>query len=64
MPIDWRNIYRRFKGLWIALSDDERKVVASGATAKEAMEKARSKGHALPILARMPDRLSPYIGRA
>jgi hypothetical protein len=62
MPIEWTNIYQRFKGLWVALGDDEQTVIASGQTAKEVMEKAKRKGHALPIIAHMPDRLSPYVG--
>ncbi len=64
MPIEWTSIYRRFKGLWVALDDDEKTVLASGKTAKEARDKARLKGHALPIIAHMPDRLSPYVGGA
>lgn len=63
MPIEWTSIYRRFKGLWVALSDDEKTVIASGKTAKEVRDKARRKGHEVPIMARVPDRLSPYVGR-
>lgn len=62
MPIEWTNLYRRFKGLWIALGDDEKTVLASGKSAKEAMMKAQKKGHSLPIITRMPDRLDPYVG--
>ena len=62
MPIEWTSIYQRFKGLWVALADDEHTVVASGKTAKEAVQQAKKKGHRLPIIARMPVRLSPYVG--
>jgi len=62
MPIDWTNLYRRFKGRWVALRDDEKTVIASGKTAKEAYGKAQKKGVEDPILARMPDRLLTYIG--
>ena len=62
MPIDWTTLYRRFKGCWIALRDDEKTVVGSGKTAKEAMEKAKKKGVDSPILAHMPDRLLTYVG--
>ncbi len=62
MPIEWTSIYRRFKGLWVALGDDERTVIASGKTAREAVDKAKRKGHPLPIIARMPDSLRPYVG--
>jgi hypothetical protein len=62
MSIDWTNIYRQFKGLWVALDDDEKTVLGSGKTAKEALEEANSKGHSMPIMAHIPDSLSPYIG--
>ena len=62
MAIEWSSIFRRFKGLWVALDDDEKTVLASGKTAKEALDKARRKGHRTPIITRMPDRLQPYVG--
>ena len=62
MPIEWSAIYRRFKVRWVALKDDEKTVIASGKTAREAMEKVKQKGHHFPVIARMPDRLNPYIG--
>lgn len=61
MPIEWTHLYQRFKGCWVALADDEKTVLSSGKTAKEALSKARQKGQELPILARMPDRLEQYI---
>ena len=62
MPIEWTNLYRRFKGLWVALSDDEQTVLGSGKTAKEALRKAQAKGHRVPILTHLPDRLGTYVG--
>lgn len=62
MPIEWTNLFQRFKGLWIALDDDETTVLGSGKTAREALDSARRKGHERPIIARMPDRVSPYVG--
>jgi predicted RNase H-like HicB family nuclease len=38
---DWSKIYQKYKGLWVALKDDEETVVGSGATLKEAIEKAK-----------------------
>ncbi len=43
MAIDWTNIYKKYKGLWVALKDDERTVVSFGKTAKEAWTKAKKK---------------------
>jgi hypothetical protein len=62
MAIDWTKIYKKYKGLWVALKNDEKTVVASGKTAKEAWEKANKKGYKAPILTKMPERLIPYVG--
>lgn len=60
--IDWSDIYKKYKGLWVALGDDEITVLASGKTAKEAWNKAQKKGFKKPILTQMPARLIPYVG--
>ena len=62
MAIDWTKIYEKYKGLWVALADDEMTVLASGKTAKEALEQAQERGYKNPILSRMPERMVPYIG--
>ncbi len=62
MAIDWTKIYEKYKGLWVALADDEMTVLASGKTAKEAWEQAQERGYKNPILSRMPERMVPYIG--
>lgn len=60
--IDWTKIYKKYKGLWVALRDDEETVVGSGKTARDALEKARKNGYKDPILTRMPDKIAPYVG--
>lgn len=62
MAIDWTKIYKKYKGLWVALLDDEKTVVGSGRTAKEAWEMAQKKGFKKPILTHMPEKLVPYVG--
>jgi len=62
MAIDWTKIFNKYKGQWVALKSDEKTVVASGKTAKDAWGKAREKGFKKPILARMPAKLIPYVG--
>lgn len=62
MAIDWTNIYKKYKGLWVALKDDEVTVISSGKSAKEAWDKALKKGFKKPILTQMPERLIPYVG--
>ena len=62
MITDWTDLYRQYRGQWVALKDDERTVVGSGKTAKLALQKAVARGVAEPILTKLPDRLVPYIG--
>lgn len=62
MAIDWTNIVHKYKGLWVALKDDEKTVISSGKTVKEVMEKAKKKGFSIPILFRVPTEVVPYIG--
>mgnify|MGYP001602954189 CR=1 FL=1 len=60
--IDWSGIFKKYKGLWVALAQDEITVLASGKTAKEAWDKARKDGYDKPILTKMPAELVTYVG--
>lgn len=60
--IDWSGIYKKYKGLWVALKQDEVTVLASGKTAKEVWTKARKSGYEKPILTKMPSELITYVG--
>jgi len=62
MAIDWTKIYKKYKGLWIALKDDEKTVIASGKTVKETLEKAKKVGYCEPILFKVPCNIIPYKG--
>lgn len=62
MAIDWTKIYKKYKGLWVALEDDEKTVITSGKTAREAWDKAKKMGYEKPILSHMPDKLITYVG--
>lgn len=64
MAIDWTKIYKKHKGYWVALKDDEKTVIASGKTAKEAWEKAQKEGYKKPILFRVPTEIIAYVGGA
>lgn len=59
---DWSKIYEQYKGLWVALKDDEETVVGSGSTLKEAVEKAKEAGYPDPIVMRVPQKLMYFIG--
>ncbi len=62
MAKDWTKIYKKYKGLWVALADDEETVLGAGKTVKEALEQARKKSNQTPFLTRMPEKLVPYVG--
>jgi len=62
MAIDWTQIYKKYKGLWVAFKNDEKTVIGSGKTAKEAWNEAKQEGCQKPILTRMPDELVSYVG--
>lgn len=62
MVIDWTKIYKKYKGLWVALKNDEQTVISSGKTAKIAWENAQKKGYKNPILTKMPAKLVAYVG--
>lgn len=62
MAKDWTQLYRKYKGLWVALADDEETVLGVGKTAREAMEQAKKKTPATPFLTRMPEKLVSYVG--
>lgn len=62
MAIDWTEICKKYKGLWVGLKEDEVTVVASGKTAKEVMARAKDKGYPKPILLRVPTEVLPYVG--
>jgi len=62
MAIDWTNIYKKYKGLWVALKDDEKTVIAFGETAEDALKNAKKNGYKNPILSHMPEKLVSYVG--
>jgi Family of unknown function (DUF5678) len=62
MAIDWTLIFEKYKGLWVALKDDEQTVVGSGKTLQEALEEASKNGYDEPIVTRMPEELRTFIG--
>lgn len=62
MPVvDMVKIEKRYAGRWVALSDNRRKVVASGPTLREALTNARKKGVQDPILSKVPREFLEYI---
>lgn len=62
MAINWTDLFKKHKGNWLALKDDEKTVVGIGVTAKEALVKAQRRGYSNPILTKMPQKLTSYVG--
>jgi len=62
MAIDWTKIYEKYRGLWVALATDEETVVGAGKSAREALDNAAKQGYQTPILTRMPEELTAYVG--
>lgn len=59
---DWTKLYKKYKGLWVALAKDEKTALGSGKTLKEAWEQAQKKGYRDPIMTRMPPNLNAFVG--
>ena len=62
MAIDWTKIYKKYKGLWVALKSDEKTVIASGKTLKETATISKRKGYKDPIFFRVPEKVASYVG--
>jgi len=61
--IDLTQVFKEYKGRWVALGRDEKTVLASGKNASEVYSRAQKKLKK-PILFRVPSKLLPYIGFA
>lgn len=62
MAKDWTQLYKKYKGLWVALAADEETVLGVGKTVKEAVKEARKKSEETPYLTRVPETLDAYVG--
>lgn len=60
--IDWSQIFKKYKGMWVGLKKDQKTVVAKGKTVAEVMEMAKKKNYSQPILLRVPTKALPYVG--
>jgi len=59
MSKDWTQLYKKYKGLWVALADDEVTVLGVGKTVNEAVKKAKEKTDKTPFLTRVPEKSEP-----
>jgi hypothetical protein len=62
MAIDWTMLFKKYKGMWVGLKEDNKTVIAFGKTVEEVMNKAKDKGFEHPILFRVPNKIVPFVG--
>ena len=62
MAIDWTTLFKKYKGMWVALEDDEITVIVSGKNPTTVKLSANKKGFPKPIMMKIPTKLTPYIG--
>lgn len=62
MQIDLTNIYKKYKGLWVALNDKWDTVISSNKNLKKARDEAIKKGFKEPFMFKVPTENTAYIG--
>lgn len=60
-PADLSRILKKYSNEWIALSNDQRRVLGRGKHPRDAYKKAVAKGEDKPILLRAPKDFGTYI---
>ena len=61
---NWTPLFKKYKGQWVALKDDEVTVISHGAVAKKVIDDASRKGFDKPILFKVPSKILTYVGSA
>ena len=61
VPIDLTKLLHPYRGEWVALSHDEKRVVGHGDTIDAAVGRARKRGEHRPIIVRAPDQFSAFL---
>jgi hypothetical protein len=59
---DFREIYKKYRGQWVALKADEVSVIAAADTLSEAREKAQKLGFPNPLMSKVPADLKIFVG--
>jgi len=58
---DLSKILEPFSNEWVALSEDEDRVVSHGKTVREVLEKAKESGVESPIITKVPTEYGNYV---
>ncbi len=56
------SIQKKYKGMWVAFTDDLSSVITASKDATTAYKKAKDKGYKKPTLFKVPEHIVPYIG--
>lgn len=59
--MDFTKLYQQYKGLWVALSKDEKKVIAKGKDVKLVVKRSRAQGIDTPYLFKVPTKMISYV---
>lgn len=62
MAKDWTKLIKKYKGLWVALAEDEVTVLGAGKTVSAALLAAKEKSNKMPFLTHVPEGGVSYIG--
>ncbi len=62
MKIDLTNIYKKYKGLWVALDSTLKKVISADKEASKAYNEAVKQGYKKPTMFKVPFKNLPYFG--
>jgi len=62
-PIDLTQVYKKYKGLWVALVNDN-EVVSADKSVHKVVAEAKKKGHENPLLFKAPNNNLPFVGLA
>ena len=62
MNTDLTQVYKKYGGLWVALTEKLDKVISADKSARKAYQDAVDKGYSKPTLFKVPSKNNPYIG--
>lgn len=54
-PIHLAKLLAPYKGKWVTMTKDEKRILGSGVTIDEALKAAEEKGEPMPFLIKVPD---------
>jgi len=62
MAINWTQLFKKYKGQWVALKDDERTVITHAKALEDVIDKSSRLGFDNPLLFKVPTKIANYIG--